>query len=58
MIVDFSKANSEDNILKLKPETKFEASVLLNMGREGKWKIYVDADVAMVVANKDTKLRD
>ena len=57
MEVDFSKTSDGDNILKLKPETKFEERVLLGMGSQGNWKMYFDADINMVITDEHTELK-
>ena len=57
MIVDFSETNKKNNILKIKPETEFEKRVLIGFGMSGKWNIFVDGDVTMVVTDNYTKLR-
>ena len=49
MKVYFSKNEDNKNILKVKPETELESQLLLNFGSEGKWLIFPDADITMVI---------
>lgn len=57
MDIDFSRTSEEKNAIILKGETEFEKRVLLNMGPIGKWKIYHDGDLSMVIVHENTMLR-
>lgn len=56
MDIDFSETKEGKNIIKLKPETLLEKRVLLNFGQDGRWVIFLDADMCMVIADKGTRL--